>query len=323
MKHKHVIALWSGLIVFTIAGLLVLKPVNDHMLRPMLGDFPDMKHDHAIAYVLSIGHIFAWYLAILIVIISLGMAAAVALLALFGVFRSSSRLRFLVPGVSAAIAIVWFSWSGFISEPANLAVDLVGVVGQDTWPGIDFLKDGARQTAAVGTTASILILIAMIGLTYRGPHVGTELRVELVIVKERIRTLKFLLYLASIGLAAGVVATAMMLNLHVDFTLPEYAVDVANALVRNVTLAYGAGFSLLLVLGFTPTALVLGNWSRRLTQQALPRSTPAERRAWRQDNGLESPLTSQVWQVIAVFGPIMTSVIGEPVARVVMGFLPG
>ena len=163
----------------------------------------------------------------------------------------------------------------------------------------------------------------MAGLTYRGAHVKQEVSTELRIVKERIRTLKALLYLASIGLAAGVIATAMLLNLHVDFTLPEAAVDLAKGHVRNATLAYGALFSLLLVLAYTPTAFVLGYWSRRLTQQALPQFTPTERRAWRQDNELESSLTSQVWQAVAVFGPILTSVIGEPVTRVVMGFLPG
>jgi hypothetical protein len=323
MKHKHVIALWSGMFVLTFAGLLVLHPVNDHMLHPMIDSFPVMKSDRAIAYVLSIGHILAWYLAILVVIISLGMAAAIALLALAGICPSSSRLRIVVPGTLAAIAFVFFIWIGFQGDPAGLDVDLVAIVGQETWPGIEYLEVGARRTAAVGTTASILILIAMVGFTYRGSHVTTTLSVELGIVKERIKTLKVLLYLASIGLAAGVVSTAMFLNLHVDFTQPEAAVDVAKGLVRNATLAYGAGFSLLLVLGYTPTVVVLGYWSHRLTQQALPESTPTERRAWRQDNELESPLTSQVWQAIAVLGPILTSVIGEPVTRTVMGLLPG
>jgi len=289
----------------------------------MIDRFPGMKHDHAIAYVLSIGHILAWYLAILIVIVSLSLASGVALFAMVGVFSASSRLRILVPGALAAIAVVWFVWSGFVIEPENLAVDLIGIIGQDTWPGIDYLKAGARQTAVVGTTASILILIALIGLTYKGSGEGSELGLDLVTVRDRIRTVKILLYLASIGLAAGVIATAMMLNLHVDFTLPGYAVDVATRLVRSETLSYGAGFSLLLVLGFGPTALVLGSRSRQLTQQALPRSTPAQQKAWRQANGLESPLTSQVWQVFAAFGPILTSVVGEPVTRVAMGFLPG
>lgn len=324
MKQKNVIALWLGLVFLVIASLLILAPVNTQMLQPMLESFPGLQHRHALAYVLSIGYIFAWELSVVVTTVSLGTAGGFAVSALAGLSPLSSRYRFLIPGAVATIAIIWFVWSGFLRAPTGLSVDVVRLVGQDTWPGIKFLELGARRIAAVGMAASILIFFAMVGLTFCGANTRTGLNVELGVVNERIATLKHLLYLAGLGLAAGVVATAMMLNLHIDFTqLDESAIEIAKLLVRNATLAYGAGFSLLLVLGYAPAAAVLGRWSCRLTQQALPRSTASERRTWRQANELESPLASYVWQIIAVFAPVLTSVLGEPVTRVVTGLLQG
>ena len=171
MNHKQVIALWLGLIGLAIASYFVLAPVIEHMLQPMLDFFPGMKHDRAVVYVSSIGHLLGWILAIVIVMISLGVAAAVALWTLAEICPPS-RLRIQVTGALAAIAVILFIYFGFVGQASGLHVDLVEIVGQDTWPGIEYLEYDARRAAALGTATSFLIFFAMVGLIYRGPHPG-------------------------------------------------------------------------------------------------------------------------------------------------------
>jgi hypothetical protein len=283
-----------------------------------------MQNDLAPAYVVPIGYLFAWFVSVIVVVVSLGMAGGVAVRALSGLTSPESRFRLFIPVSAIAIALALLIWNGFVKEPNGLFVEVVMLVGQNTWPGIEHLETGARRVGGLGTAASILMLCAMIGLTYSGAYLGPGTKIELDVVRERITILRHLLYLAAVGLAAGVVATAMMLSLHIDFPgLDPNQIDTAKLLVRNASLTYGAGFSLLLILGYAPTAIVLDRWVRRLGRAELPDATLTKRREWRQENELDTPLTSQIWQVLAVFAPFLASVVGDPVTRVVTGLMQG
>ncbi len=216
-------------------------------------------------------------------------------------------------------AVVLLSMGYFVykwpspEEAVGQQVDYIRVLGRGPWSGIEHMEAGARRLAQIGTITSVHVLLALFALSVIRPRGATHIEM-LEDLRERLLSIKVLIYLTGIGLTAGVIATGSLLSAHIGPELVGGSLVAAKSFIRTTTLTYGGMFSLLLLVAALPATLLLTQRIRSITLAVLPGSTSLEQKQFLQDNGLVSPLSSQAWQLLAVLLPALTSAIGDPLA---------
>lgn len=207
---------------------------------------------------------------------------------------------------SSASSRVWRAALVTFGRPLVVIVGAVELVGEPSFMGMYDLLNvapdlpdgvfwGSRILGALGFTTTGLAGLAAVTLGLRIEPVHED------DVRPRAVTLRTLLYLAAVGLAAGTLATGARLELQVGALTGE-AREQALIVARAATLGYGGMFTLFLVAAFAPA-------TRSIRAAAMTTYAKAEseldRDAWLDAHGLGGNMGSRFAQVLAAFAPLL------------------
>ena len=167
----------------------------------------------------------------------------------------------------------------------------------DLWGLVLVPKRGAESIALVLGLAMASVLILPTLLT-------TEA------LAKRVRLLRRLLYTTSVLLVAGIFMTESTYAWLVSVAEPASALRSELAgLVSAGTLLAGAFYTLTLLIGYLPAAIVLGEYGRRLSTVATEETPEEEPTDWLARNGLTISWRGQLVRTATVLAPLLSSAV--------------
>jgi len=220
----------------------------------------------------------------------------------------------------------------FIWITSTCAAVLVVLVG--VWlfgPRATLLKVhwplGDAQTRPAGVTAFILLppitaIVAMwllaIGAVYEsGKRVdGSPQRVQALITAhlERHDRVQGLLWYIGVVIGGGVLATGMLRYAMLNATYADATYADDKTFPSSLVLAYGAFFTLLVVVCYVPAHLLVQHAGKRVLEIALPKTPAATILDWKKTRAemlgllrLDAPLQDTLKNTIAILAPILAS----------------
>lgn len=141
-------------------------------------------------------------------------------------------------------------------------------------------------------------------LTARSAAVGQHLAAALRIQNRRLQSV---LFAGAAVLVAGIIELDSLYRWAVTtagITTPKDAVSVISA---AATVPTGTFFSLFLTAVYVPAALILREHASTLARIALPGTAEPVQAKWLQENGLITPISSQITSLLALLGPVLAS----------------
>ncbi len=124
-----------------------------------------------------------------------------------------------------------------------------------------------------------------------------------------------LIYIGAFTLAFTVVEINLL------YSLPGNAGSLGvidlhlHAIAAGMSTVCGAFFSILLLAMFVPTAIILHSEAYRVAAKLGNAYTIEELNSWLKSNDLEKTTGQQATKLLIIFGPFITSWIGEPIAN--------
>lgn len=125
-------------------------------------------------------------------------------------------------------------------------------------------------------------------------------------LKRQARRLRHVLYAGAAVLIAGSAQAAAMHRLPVAYLNEPWA-HALEAAAQTAALATGTLWTLFLAAVYLPAATILRERFVREAREALPEAGDAEHKKWLADHGLDLSPAQQLKRVVAVLGPLLTS----------------
>lgn len=249
-----------------------------------------------------------WVVSVLVLLPAMLGGAWISMLAVAGAFGGGAgRGRLAAFGLAALALGVYLAFGGSdLSRSDEQALAVYRMLGADD-PALDALRRIARALAAAGPAFSVLILFGMGALACAPRGEGADrLRV-------RSADLRTLLYVASLAMVGGTIATLYRLQLQIDAPLfalvegadglPARALGDRLGIAHAVALTYGGLYTIFLVIGFLPAWLGL----RGAIHRAAQGSTQKERRTWLEEHDLQPRLSSHALSMGAALAPFLAA----------------
>lgn len=269
--------------------------------------------------------VISWIVAALVLSVALFMGSVVALYSVWRGYGDKKGTRALATATVALLSgLVYLAFEGHdLNESTSYARVFFSLLGPDA-PELEALFRGARFFGAVGPAFVILILAGMTATSrVRGTYVDAEqLRTRGVL-------LRTLLYVSSVAMVAGVVATLYRLELQIDPRIlaaegaadGRQAIDLARRLqvAHTITVAYGAVYSLFLIVGFLPAALAL----RAAGWRIAAGRNPEDRRRWIKEQDLSSNAPRRAISALATLAPVLAAALEGPVGELLRSLAGG
>ncbi len=314
MNTQRFFVFWSGLALSLFCAIALVYPILTVMVPSSLKQLSTMYDVNTFSYQLI------WVFSILVYIVTLCLGCGISIYSLYQLGKQSHRKNLILPMVASSVALIVFLLNGFEGANHNIVAFLKPAIGLNKTYDLEYLLASAGTCATAGVCAIFLAVITMIAFTFKGSFEQKGIQEELRSVKLRLRNLKTLLYLAGVSLTSGVIASAMRLKLQIDYTMPKAQIDIAEAFSASATLVYGGFFTLLLLFGYIPTAVILNRWSKELARTINPSASSQELSEWRASQGFETARISTIAQTLAIFAPLLTSIMGDSLSQVVKLF---
>lgn len=165
------------------------------------------------------------------------------------------------------------------------------------------LRDGSfllHFFNGLAIAAALLLTLAASATLLRPEGDGVEA------LRDQSRRLRRVLYAGAAVLIAGSAQAATMHRLPVAY-LGEPWSAALEAAAQMAAVLIGTLWTLFLVALYLPAAWTLRSRFRRHAEAALPTAGEAEHRTWLADRGLDLSPAQQLKQLLAVLGPLLTS----------------
>lgn len=259
---------------------------------------------------------FLWGVASAVFVTTGLVAAAYALKVLS---EQLVQRQVLMPALVAVFAIVAFC-AAFVmqvgtdfrmTDPAMR--DILGPLF-DRVDGAIRLRVTARALSSLGMALTIPVVAAAVGLLG-----GTRGGNDLATMRRKVIQLRMLLYVSATALVAGVLEAY---GLHMTVMLADDSaeeVEHIRSLASAITFGLGGSYSLLLLMVYLPTNLLL----RRDIVAAVPAGLSGEERTKLLEmHGLNERRFSGLWRVLAVLSPLLAGLMDIPIGQM-LGALAG
>jgi hypothetical protein len=133
-----------------------------------------------------------------------------------------------------------------------------------------------------------------------GQHLAGALRVQN-------RRLQSVLFAGAAVLVAGIIELDALYGWAASVASLAKPDNSAAILITAATVPTGTFFSLFLTAVYVPAALILRDRAAALARIALPGTAMPEQARWLQENGLATPVSSQITSLVALLGPVLAS----------------
>jgi hypothetical protein len=166
-----------------------------------------------------------------------------------------------------------------------------------------------RLFDALAMTAAFTLACAACATLWKRDMSGLHDEQE---IRQRIRLLRYILYVGAVMLIIGVFRLSVMLNWGASFFTPEsVGAKTVVGLNSSIVTILGTYYTLLLTAIYLPPAVLLRYRARQLAT-AQP---PEEQESWLEKRGLTLSFTDYLPRVMAILGPLMVGPIGELLVR--------
>lgn len=197
------------------------------------------------------------------------------------------------------------------SDTGAPAPQLLHITVARVFPSINIFN---RIFDAVGMTAALCLACASCATIWKRDLQSVQGEQEL---GQRIRMLRYILYVGAVMLIIGVFRLSVMLNWGTSFFIPDSAAGKTVAtLTSSIVTMLGTYYTLIIAAIYLPPALILRYRARQLASA----QAPEEQEGWLDKRGFTLSFTDYLPRILAILGPLIVGPIGDLLNRAVKTF---